>query len=101
MKIILPAILLLCTGCPTLVTHTPIKVLTTSGFQEDACWEMYCRNTEDSLVKSAGLKLIEIVAATRGIDLDLGAGACELNYKYNGYDFRWARKSPQQICLGE
>ena len=101
MRVLLTVVSLLLAGCPSIHTNTPIKVLTTSGFQEDACWEMYCRNSEPSLAKKAGLKLVEVVAATRGINLDLGDGACEAHYADTGIDFRWARKSPQEVCLGE
>jgi len=85
--LLLLAVLLGCTSAPKL-----------DSFQAQSCVLVYCESSENSKVKSAGLKLTEIALATQGVDLELNRGFCEEYYTKRALDYRYAKKSAYQVC---
>jgi len=83
-------------GC----AFNPINMNSDDRFKFQACAVVYCESSEDSKVKKAGLKLLEIVVAIKGGDLNLGSGFCKEYYDkrelLNGWV--WARRSAYDIC---
>ena len=47
------------------------------SFKAQSCIKVYCDNSEESVKKKAGLKLVEIAASIYNIDLELNRGICE------------------------
>jgi len=77
-------------------------VPTFSSFESQACMTVYCEDTEYSAVKKAGLKLMDLVFKSQGINLELGRGFCEKYYTHrsitNGYIY--LRRSAKEVCQG-
>jgi len=71
-----------------------------SDFKSQACLNVYCEDSENSNVKKAGLKLVEIAAEVYSIDLELNRGVCENYYLHrevaNGY--LYLNKSAYEVC---
>ncbi|RKZ62364.1 MAG: hypothetical protein DRQ44_11060 [Gammaproteobacteria bacterium] len=83
-------------GCAT-VEEKPSMF---DSFKAQSCLVIYCESSENSRVKKAGLKLVEIAFATQGADIKLGRGVCE-RYYFNrepagGYVY--AKKSAYEVC---
>jgi len=93
MRIIIASILLLlisgCSSFPKIDT-----------FQSQSCVVVYCEDSEHNKSKAAGLKLIEIIGASQGIDIKLGRGFCEQYYTKRDIDYRYTRKSAYDVCKG-
>lgn len=69
-------------------------------FKWQACLVVYCTDTENSKVKKAGLKIVEIAAASQGVKLELNRGICTGYYEKRlpGNEYIWAKKSAEQVC---
>jgi len=78
------------------------SVLDTNSFQFQSCLKIYCDSSEDSKVKSAGLKIVSIAAESQGIKLELDRGFCSKYYDNrapaNGYVY--LKKSAYDVCKG-
>ena len=74
---------------------------TADTFQSHSCMVVYCESSENSKVKAAGLKLIDIASQTQGVDLELDRGFCEEYYTRREFDYRYARKSAYDVCKGD
>ena len=71
-----------------------------TDFKSQACLKVYCEDSENSNVKKAGLKLVEIAAGIYNLDLELDRGVCENYYLHrevaNGY--LYLNKSAYEVC---
>jgi len=72
-----------------------------TSFQFQSCVVVYCNNTEEFIVKNAGLKLIEIAGSVYNIKLSLNRGFCEEYYIKRGIDYRYLNNSAYNICNGK
>jgi len=81
------------------ISCTHISTVHSTTPQEDACKVVYCEESEYSVRKKAGLKLMEIAAGVYNIDLSLDRGICTQYYKNRVFpDYRYANKSAIDVC---
>ncbi len=90
MKLILIIVFISLTSCAPILTD----------FRSQACFEIYCANSEENITKKAGLKIVEIAAGTYGKNIDLDQGICSKYYKKRGLDYRFSKNSAESICNG-
>jgi len=72
-----------------------------NSFQFQSCVEVYCSDTEESVIKNAGLKIIEIAGSVYNIELNLNRGFCEEYYVNRDIDYRYLNKAAYNVCNGK